>query len=109
MSVTVLAPLSAGAALGLIAAAAAGVLALRWMLGPANAVSRQWGLWFLRGAIVLIVAIVLLNPVRVDQLPGPVQRPEVFYLLDTSASMQMGEPRSRWEESLRMIRQAQNL
>ena len=41
------------------------------------------------------------------RLPGPMQRPEIFYLLDASASMQMGNPRSRWDESLAMIRAAE--
>ncbi|HEV3338758.1 MAG TPA: hypothetical protein VG125_00330 [Pirellulales bacterium] len=102
-------PLSPGAALSVIAAAALAVVLLRKLLGPANAVSRRWSLWVLRGAILAIVAAVLLNPVRVDELPGPVERPEMFYLLDTSASMQMGSPKSRWDESLETISEAHQL
>src|SRR5215469_3587686 len=102
-------PISFGSALAVIAAAALAVLLLRKLLGPANAVSRRWSLWVLRGAILAIVALVLLNPVRVDELPGPVERPEMFYLLDTSASMQMGSPKSRWDESLETISEAQRL
>jgi hypothetical protein len=102
-------PLSAGVCLAVIGSAILAVLLLRKLLGPANAVSRRWSLWALRGAILAIVAVVLLNPVRVDELPGPVERPEMFYLLDTSASMQMGSPKSRWDESLETISEAHRL
>lgn len=102
-------PLSVGQALGLFAAVVIGGLLLRLLLGRANAVSRRWSLWALRGVIVLVVIGVLANPVRVKKIPGPVQRPELFYLLDASASMQMGNPRSRWDESLRLIQEAQKL
>ena len=99
-------PISVTAVVALFSALLGGALVLRWMLGPSNAVSRRWSLWMLRAAILVIVAVVLLNPVRVDELPGPVQRPEVFYLVDSSASMQMGNPRSRWDEILRLIRES---
>ena len=102
-------PLTAGLAVGLIAGLAALALVLRWLLGPANPVSRRGILWSLRGTVLVLVALILFNPVSVEQREGPTQRPEVFYMLDTSASMQMGNPRSRWEESLAMIRRAQEL
>lgn len=84
-------------------------LLLGRLLGPANAVSQRWGLWLLRGVILALIVLVLFNPVRVEESPGPVERPEMFYLLDASASMQMGSPRSRWEESLDAISQARRL
>lgn len=102
-------PLSASALVGVAVGAPLVVLLLRKLLGPANAVSQRWSLWTLRGAILLVVAVVLLNPVRVDELRGPVERPEIFYLLDTSASMQMGSPLRRWDESLEMIAAARRL
>ena len=82
-------PLSRGTAAVVIVATLLAVLLLCKLLSPANAVSRNWGLWVLRGTILSIVIGVLANPVRIDESPGPVQRPEMFYLLDTSASMQM--------------------
>lgn len=100
--------LSLGMALALVSGVLVGVLLLRWLLGPANPVSQRGVLWGLRLVVLFLVAVILLNPVQVDQLPGPQQRPEVFYLLDTSASMQMGNPRSRWEETLAIIKQAQD-
>jgi hypothetical protein len=102
-------PVALPALLGLLAAALAGGLAVGWLLGAANVVARRWTLWALRGVILAIVVLVLLNPVRVDELPGPIERPEMFYLLDTSASMQIGSPRSRWEETLERIESAQKL
>jgi hypothetical protein len=90
----------------LLVGCAAAALLLGWILGPANPVARRWSLWGLRAAILLIVVVVLLNPVKVDQLEGPKQHPEIFYLVDASASMQMGNPRSRWDESLATIRAA---
>ncbi|HJT33861.1 MAG TPA: hypothetical protein VJ783_17575, partial [Pirellulales bacterium] len=102
-------PLSLAAVLGLALALPCAVLLLRWLLGPANDVSRRWSLWTLRGAILLVIVVVLTNPVRVDELPGPVERPEMFYLLDTSASMQMGSPDSRWQQSLALIDQSRRL
>ena len=102
-------PLSAGTLLCAVGAALLALLAARWLLGPANEVARRWGLWAIRGAILALVAMVLFNPVRVTESPGPTQRPEIFYLLDTSASMQMGAPHSRWDESLALIRGAQQL
>jgi len=99
-------PLPVSMALAIFATVVVAALALRWLLGPANAVSRRWSLWLLRGAILVVVLVVLFNPVRVDHLPGPFQRPEMFYLLDTSASMQMGNPSTRWNESLGMVKRA---
>jgi len=102
-------PLAIGVALSVFASIVAAAMLLRWLLGPPNAVSRRWSLWLVRGAILAIVGIVLFNPVRVDQQPGPFQRPEMFYLFDTSASMQMGNPRSRWDESLAMVKRSNQL
>jgi uncharacterized membrane protein len=97
------------ATLGLVAGLPLAVLLLARLLGPANAVSRRWSLWTLRGILLAVVVVVLFNPVRIDELPGPVERPEMFYLLDTSSSMQMGSPLSRWDETLRLIDEARKL
>jgi uncharacterized membrane protein len=98
--------LSPWAIVGLLAGSAAAALLLGWLLGPSNPVAQRWSLWGLRGAILLIVVVVILNPVKVDQLEGPKQHPEMFYLVDASASMQMGNPRSRWDQTLTTIRTA---
>src|SRR3954467_11169345 len=98
-SLQFLPPFSIGAVLSLLAAIAVAGLALGWLLGAPNPVARRRSLWGLRAAILALVAAVIFNPVRVKELPGPVQRPEIFYLIDTSASMQMGNPQSRWDQS----------
>jgi hypothetical protein len=101
--------LPAAVAVGLAAGLPLAAWLLGKLLGPANAVSRRWSLWILRGAILTLIALVLCNPVRIDESPGPVERPEMFYLLDASASMQMGSPTSRWDESLERIAAARRL
>lgn len=101
--------LPAAVAVGLAAGLPLAAWLLGKLLGPANAVSRRWSLWALRGAIVAVVVLVLFNPVRIDESPGPIERPEIFYLLDASASMQMGSPTSRWDESLERIAAARRL
>jgi hypothetical protein len=101
--------LSSSTALAVAVGVPMAVLLLRKLLGPANAVSKRWGLWLLRGAILALIVLVLFNPVRVDELPGPVERPEMFYLLDTSTSMQMGSPKTRWADSLEIIAGAQQM
>src|SRR5438105_3049931 len=108
-SMQLLPPIPPLGLIGLVAILAAGALMLSWLLGAANVVSRQWGLWLLRGCILLITAAILLNPARIDESPGPIERPEVFYLIDASSSMQIGSPRSRWDEALSRIEEANRL
>src|SRR5438093_6183869 len=108
-STQLLPPISPLALIGLLAALAAAGLALGWLLGSANVVSRRWSLWLLRSCILAITAMILLNPARIDESPGPVERPEMFYLIDASSSMQIGSPRSRWDEALSRIDEASRL
>ncbi|MBC7854234.1 MAG: VWA domain-containing protein, partial [Pirellulaceae bacterium] len=96
-------PLSPGVLVGLLALAAVVAIAVGWLLGPTNPVARRGSLWALRGTILALIVLIIFNPASVQQLPGPVQRPEIFYLVDTSASMQMGNPLSRWEQSKALI------
>src|SRR4051812_10048469 len=96
-------PFSPGLIALLLAGAALFAVIASWLLGPSNPVARRWSLWMLRGMIVALIVLVIFNPASVQQLPGPVQRPEIFYLVDTSASMQMGNPQSRWDHSLALI------
>jgi hypothetical protein len=85
------------------------VLLVRWLIGPPAAIARRPGLYILRGLILLVLAALLLNPVRVQELPGSVDPPDVYCLLDSSHSMAMGTPATRWDESLRTIREADAL
>ena len=74
-------------------------------LGPA----RRPVLWVLRGLILAVLVAILANPVRVDRLPGRVERSDVVYLLDTSASMALGESTSRFAQAVQMVRDVDRL
>ncbi|HEY2253793.1 MAG TPA: vWA domain-containing protein, partial [Planctomycetaceae bacterium] len=93
--------------LWLAAAALAVLLVLRLVAGPPAAISRRVGLYILRAALVATILAILLNPVHVEELPGSIDAPDVFYLLDSSTSMAMGTSESRWDSITRMIREAQ--
>ena len=75
----------------------------RLMFGSAEMIARQKILIGLRCLVLVVLGLLFLNPVRVTETPGDVDRPEMFYLLDSSASMQMGSGSNRWDDSLQMI------
>jgi len=90
--------------LGAVVAAVLVFLVLRWRVGRPADHSRRWVLWALRGMTLAAVALVLLNPVRVAESPGPVERPNVVYLLDSSQSMALGKGGdSRFDQVLKVI------
>lgn len=92
------------------AALAAGVLALylllRWVSGRPVAPARRVGLLAVRLLTLAALAVVLLNPVRVDETPGPVERPKVVYLVDASQSMALGKGASRWDRVVETVHEA---
>jgi hypothetical protein len=93
----------------LIAAAIGFVWVLmRFAFGRPVDVARRIGLLLLRGAILAVVALILMNPVWVDEGPGKVSRPDVFLLLDGSQSMAIGKKTTRWEQSQAFMEAAQN-
>jgi uncharacterized membrane protein len=71
--------------------------------------ARRPVLWVLRGLILALLVAILANPVRVDRLPGRVERSNVVYLLDTSASMALGESASRFAQAVQMVREVDRL
>lgn len=89
------------------ALAVAVLLVLRVLSGPPAAISRRIGLYALRAAILATILALLLNPVRVQELPGSVEAPDVFYLVDTSSSMNMGTGSTRFDDVTGLIRDAQ--
>ena len=102
-------PFSIGLILTLAAVAALGFLVLRKVAGGPLVPSRRWGLRAIRLAILGVVAAILLNPSRVEETPGLVERPKVSYLIDTSESMALGQHgRTRWDQSLATIREAES-
>jgi uncharacterized membrane protein len=90
-------------AFGIAAAIAIGWLIIRAMAGRAVRVARRRSLIVLRAAIFLMLALLFLNPVKVTTTPGSTRRSEMLYLLDSSASMQMGSGQTRWESALELI------
>ena len=80
---------------------------LRWLGGPPAAVARRWGLFTLRATAVGTLLLILLNPSDVSQTPGPVDRPDIFYLLDSSQSMAVGDNETRFEHAQRLMREAE--
>jgi len=99
-------PYSLGLLLALAVAAVAGFALLRWASGRPIAPARRLGLLVLRLAILAILGLIIINPVRVDETPGTVERPKVFYLLDTSQSMAIGKDKTRWDQVVQTIRDA---
>ncbi|MHB0960936.1 MAG: glutamine amidotransferase [Pirellulaceae bacterium] len=102
-------PLSLGLVGTLATLLLAAIFVLRWLLGPAAPPARRWGLVLLRSLTLVILLAILLNPIRVDESPGPVERSRVVYLLDSSQSMSLGDVRTRWEHALAMIGQCGQL
>jgi uncharacterized membrane protein len=99
-------PYSLGLLLALALAALAGFVLLRWLSGRPIAPARRIGLLALRLAILAILGLIIINPVRVDETPGAVERPKLFYLLDTSGSMAIGKEITRWDQVVQTIRDA---
>ncbi len=98
------------ALVALLAVVAATLLLLaRLVFGPPLAPSRRLGLWVLRGLVLVVLVAILANPVRVDRSTGILRRCGVSYLLDTSASMALGEGTSRFDQAVRIIRDVDRL
>ena len=108
-ALTFLTPLTASVAFAVAAAILAGFVLLRWMSGPSAAVSRRWDLLAIRALAVLTLLVILLNPSDVSQTAGPIDRPDVFYLLDSSQSMAVGDKETRFEHALRLMREADSV
>jgi uncharacterized membrane protein len=97
-------PFSLGLLLAAAAAAVAVFALLRLAAGKPIAPARRLGLAVLRLAILVILGLIIVNPVQVDETPGTVERPKLFYLLDTSQSMAMGKNATRFEQAVQTIR-----
>ena len=75
----------------------------RLLFGSAETIARRKVLIALRCAVMIVLGMLFLNPVVVTETPGDIDRPEMFFVLDSSSSMQMGSGSNRWDDSLRMI------
>jgi len=106
VSIALESPVTLALIAGLLTAALVGWVIARWIIGPPAGISRRVEFAVLRGLLLATLAVILLNPVRVTQTPGIVERPEIFYLIDSSQSMTLGEPTTRWEDALQAMRDA---
>ena len=72
---------------GLVGALAVGLLAvlvvLRMVVRTAGAPGPALGTDRARALTLLTLLAILLNPIRVDESPGPIERARVVYLLDS--------------------------
>ena len=108
-SLQLLTPLTAAVVGVLAAALLIGFGLLRWIGGPPAAIARRWGLIGIRSAAVVTLLVILLNPSDVSQTPGPIDRPDIFYLLDSSQSMAVGDKETRFDHAARLMREAESL
>lgn len=108
-TISLLSPLTAGVLARLVGSVVLGFVLLRWWFGPPAAVARRWSLLLVRGLLVGLTAVILLNPCEVDETPGPIERPDMFYLLDSSQSMAIGDGETRFEHAVRLMREAEQL
>ena len=99
-------PYSLGLLLAFAIAALAGFALLRWASGRPIAPARRPALLVLRLAILAVLGLIIINPVRVDETPGDGRAPKLFYLLDTSQSMAIGKDTTRWDQVVQTIRDA---
>ncbi len=97
-------PYSVGLLLGFAVAVLAATVLLRWASGRPIAPARRPALLVLRTAILGILLLIIINPIRIDEMPGIVERPKLFYLLDTSQSMAIGKGSTRWDQVVQTIR-----
>lgn len=102
-----LSPVTRPFALALIAAAIVAYLAVRLSGGSANRLSRHWPIWLLRGLLLLALLALFFNPVRVTEQKGAIQPSQVFFMLDASESMALGNAKvTRWDDAVNRIREA---
>lgn len=85
------------------------LVALAWTrhrAGTALPRGRHWSLLLIRGCVLTAFVVIGLDPVRVAITPGSIQRPEVHVLLDSSQSMLLGTPETRWQHGTALLRAA---
>ena len=105
-SLSFLSPLTLAAIGALALSLLVGFVFLRWFAGPPAAVARRVGLFVLRSLAIGTLVLILLNPSDVTESPGPIDRPDVFYLLDASQSMSFGDKETRFEHARRLMSEA---
>src|SRR5262245_8280869 len=98
-------PYNAGSYLAL-ALGLAGLLLLARRLATSPG-ARSVPLALLRAAVLAILVLILLNPVRSAAVRRPGPEPAAIYLLDGSRSMALEAPASRSEAARRLLSEAE--
>lgn len=80
------------------------VLRLCW---GASQVRGRFGLLLLRCCTLGLIATILFGPTIVEEHSSEITRPALLYVLDGSQSMQLGQSKTRWEESFRFLQAAE--
>lgn len=107
LKLDLLSPVSLSAVFLLVGVMALVMLVARFAAGPPADIARRWGLVAIRAIVVLLLLCLLTNPVRVSESPGKIERADVFYLMDASESMKMGDDEGiRWDEAVEIVREA---
>ncbi len=102
-----LSPVTTRFVLALLAAAVVAYLAVRLSSGRANKLAKNWPIFLLRGLFLLAVLALLFNPVRVTEQMGSIEPSQVFFMLDASESMSIGNDNAtRWDQAVNLIRDA---
>ena len=64
-------------------------------------------IYILRGLLLLGLGVLFLNPITVTEKDGSIEPSQVFYLLDASESMAIGNQQAtRWDQALNIIRES---
>ncbi len=106
-SIDFLSPVTGRFLLALLAAAVLAYLAVRLSSGRSNKLSKQWPIYVLRGLFLLALLSLLFNPVRVTEQMGSIEPSQVFFLLDASESMAIGDDdATRWDQAVDLISNA---
>ena len=102
-----LSPVTGRFLLALLAAAIVAWLAVRFSSGRSNKLSRSFPIYVLRGLLLLGLLALLMNPVRITEQMGAIEPSQVFFMLDASESMAIGnESATRWDQAVNMIRKS---
>ena len=82
---------------------------LRLVFGqPARPVQGRLRFALTRLLVLIPLLVILAGPTWVDEVPGRIDRPDLFLLLDSSQSMDIGRKRSRWLDAVSLIESARS-
>lgn len=87
----------------------AAAIVLIHLFGKSPYGERPRGLLALRFVVIVLVALILLGPTLVSKQMGKERRSELFFLVDTSRSMDVGDDKTRLQQSVDFVREGYRL